>query len=177
MGEGACRGLRRDLCAPPRHYAPRPHSGKTQKNWGPSYSLFNTQPGSNKTTDLRSYSNHTEPDQRPPRLGRPQSVTPPIEVKSRPRGEQMTIGVAPRVSSSQSDLSRSNLVDLVDLDLARSRQALRYEEAAIYAWLPPGGVQGWRACSHAQPGCPTRGAPPAEHRKEASLTYCDWAHV
>jgi len=30
----------------------------------------------------------------------------------------------------------------------------------LYARLPPGGVQGWRACSHAQPGCPTRGAPP-----------------
>ena len=33
------------------------------------------------------------------------------------------------------------------------------EEA--HTQLPPGGVQGWRACPHAQPGCPTRGAPPA----------------
>ena len=39
-----------------------------------------------------------------------------------------------------------------------------------YARLPPGGVQGWRACPHAQPGCPTRGAPPAEHREAAPAT-------
>jgi len=30
------------------------------------------------------------------------------------------------------------------------------------AQLPPGGVQCLRACPHAQPGCPTRGAPPAD---------------
>ena len=28
-----------------------------------------------------------------------------------------------------------------------------------HAHLPPGGVQGWRACLHAQPGRPTCGAP------------------
>ena len=37
--------------------------------------------------------------------------------------------------------------------------------------FPPGIVQSRRACSHAQPGCPTRGAPPAEHRKAAQRTY------
>ena len=32
--------------------------------------------------------------------------------------------------------------------------------------LPPGeGVQGWRACAHAQPGCPTREAPSAAARQ------------
>jgi len=47
-------------------------------------------------------------------------------------------------------------------------------------------VQGWRACPHAQPGCPTRGAPPAEHRKtQLHSTYyfycadgrrvCEWS--
>ena len=41
----------------------------------------------------------------------------------------------------------------------------------LQAQLPPGGIQGWRACPHAQPGCPTRGAPPAEHRKAAPPTY------
>ena len=47
----------------------------------------------------RSYSkrSYTEPDQRPPRLGRPQSG--PRRVKSRPRGAQMAIGVAPLKSS------------------------------------------------------------------------------
>ena len=38
-------------------------------------------------------------------------------------------------------------------------------DAHHYARLPPGGVQGW------QPGCPTRGAPPAAHR-EGSSTDC-----
>jgi len=36
---------------------------------------------------------------------------------------------------------------------------------SLYARLPPEGVQGWRACSHAQPGCPTQGAPPAAARQ------------
>jgi len=34
-------------------------------------------------------------------------------------------------------------------------------------------VQGWRACPHAQPGCPTRGAPPAEECKAAPLTLLE----
>jgi len=39
-----------------------------------------------------------------------------------------------------------------------------------YAQLPPGGVQGWRACpAHAQPGCPTR-APRAAASQLHSLT-------
>ena len=38
------------------------------------------------------------------------------------------------------------------------------------AQLPfPWGVQGWRACPHAQPGCPTRGAPPAATRQQLHL--------
>jgi len=40
-----------------------------------------------------------------------------------------------------------------------------------HAQLPPGGVQGWRACPHAQPGCRTREAPPAAARQLLSLTY------
>ena len=43
---------------------------------------------------------------------------------------------------------------------------------SIYAWLPPGKSTGLAgACSHAQPGCLTRRASPAEHRKAAPLTY------
>ena len=34
------------------------------------------------------------------------------------------------------------------------------------------GVQGWRACSHAQPGCPTRGALPAAARQLHLLLGC-----
>ena len=34
-----------------------------------------------------------------------------------------------------------------------------------HARLPPAGVPGWRACSHAQLGCPTRGAPSAAARQ------------
>ena len=46
-------------------------------------------------------------------------------------------------------------------------------DLAFHARLPPGRVQGWRACPHAQPGCPTSGgAPPDEHRKAAPLTDC-----
>ena len=45
------------------------------------------------------------------------------------------------------------------------------------ARLPPGGVQGWRACSHAQPGSPTRGAPPAAARQLHLLTYVRFACV
>jgi len=38
---------------------------------------------------------------------------------------------------------------------------------SLHAQLPSEGVQGWRACAHpnAQPGCPTRGAPPAAARQ------------
>ena len=36
---------------------------------------------------------------------------------------------------------------------------------AIHAQLPSGGVHGWRPCPHAQPGCPTRVAPPAAARR------------
>ena len=43
--------------------------------------------------------------------------------------------------------------------------ALALTNHVDYARLPPGGVQGWRACPHAQPGCPTRGAPPAAARQ------------
>ena len=43
-------------------------------------------------------------------------------------------------------------------------------DAHHYARLPPGGVQGWRACPHAQPGCSTRGAPPAAARQLHLLT-------
>jgi hypothetical protein len=43
-------------------------------------------------------------------------------------------------------------------------------DARNYARLSSGVVQGWRACPHAQPGCPTRGAPPAAARA-APLTY------
>jgi len=39
-----------------------------------------------------------------------------------------------------------------------------------HARLPPGGVQGGWACSHAQPGCPTRGAPSAAATQLLSLT-------
>jgi hypothetical protein len=42
--------------------------------------------------------------------------------------------------------------------------------APNHAQLPPGGVQGWRACPHAQPGFPTRGAPPAAARRLHLLT-------
>ena len=38
--------------------------------------------------------------------------------------------------------------------------------SALHAQLP----SGWRACPHAQPGCPTRGAPPAAARQLHSLT-------
>ena len=41
----------------------------------------------------------------------------------------------------------------------------------VWAWLPPGGVQGWRACPHAQPGRPSRGAPPAAARQLHLLAY------
>jgi len=43
-------------------------------------------------------------------------------------------------------------------------------DAHHYARLPLGGVQGWRAYPHAQPGCPTRGAPPAAARQLLLLT-------
>ena len=46
-----------------------------------------------------------------------------------------------------------------------------------YARLPPGGVQGWRAGSHAQPGCPTRGAPPAAARQLHLLTRPRLYHI
>jgi len=42
--------------------------------------------------------------------------------------------------------------------------------ARQHAQLPPEGVQGWRACPHAQPGCPTRGTPPAAARQLHLLT-------
>ena len=39
---------------------------------------------------------------------------------------------------------------------------------------PSRGVQGWRACPHAQPGCPTRGASPAEPARQLHLlAYAD----
>jgi len=40
----------------------------------------------------------------------------------------------------------------------------------VFARLPPRGVQRWRACPHAQPGCPTRWAPPAAARQLHLLT-------
>ena len=40
-----------------------------------------------------------------------------------------------------------------------------------HARLPPAGVQCWRACPHAQPGCITRGAPSAAVRQLHLLTY------
>jgi len=43
-------------------------------------------------------------------------------------------------------------------------------ETETDARLPPEGVQGWRACPHAQPGCPIREAPPAAARQLHSLT-------
>jgi len=35
----------------------------------------------------------------------------------------------------------------------------------------PGSLQGWWACSHAHPGCPTRETPPAAGRQLHLLTY------
>ena len=46
---------------------------------------------------------------------------------------------------------------------------IRRHNAPRHAQLAPGGVQGWRACPHAQPGCPTRGAPPAAPARQLHL--------
>jgi len=65
------------------------------------------------------------------------------------------------------DLGGKKLRRRISLSLSLASQV-----SHSHAQLSPGGVQGWRACPHAQPGCPTRGAPPAEqHRKAAPLTY------
>jgi len=50
-------------------------------------------------------------------------------------------------------------------------------DAHHHARLPPGGVQGWRACPHAQPGCPTRGAPPASARQLHLHTPTTYPHA
>ena len=49
--------------------------------------------------------------------------------------------------------------------MATLREELGCVMTMVHARLPPGGVQGWRAWPHAQPGCRIRGTPSASARQ------------
>ena len=68
---------------------------------------------------------------------------------------------APVRASGTSPFSREKSIGCT-ARIARIRQ---------HAQLHPGIVQGWRACTHAQPDYPTRGAPPAAARQLHLPTY------
>ena len=54
------------------------------------------------------------------------------------------------------------------VSMSSAVHSLPYTSIAFASSTPgslQGGVQGWRACRHAQPGCPIRGAPPAAARQ------------
>ena len=60
---------------------------------------------------------------------------------------------------------------LYSQDAFRQAVVLQVGVRRVHAQLPPGGVQGLRACPHAQPGCPIRRAPTATARQLHSLIH------
>ena len=55
--------------------------------------------------------------------------------------------------------------EIVGITLSPSQVLTSPTPLLSHAGSLQGRVQGWRACPHAQPGCPTRGAPPAAARQ------------
>ena len=81
-----------------------------------------------------------------------------------PRGVVLSLGLRGSIHADDHQ-SALGLERFLNNSFLERLFSLILGSGVVYARLPPGGVQGWRAYSQAQPGCPTRGAPSAAARQ------------